>query len=138
VSLQRGLQRLDGVDQAKLILKPPHMAVKLKPGAWVDPAKMTDTIRRAGYTPMLNDVRLTVTGKVEPRGEALVLVLDQMKTPLELTAASHPSAPEAAPALARHAGAMVEVEGYWTSQEPKKLAVTRTKAPSEPGGKPSE
>ena len=114
------------------------MEVKLKPGAWVEPAKMTDTIRRAGYTPILNDVRLTVTGKVEKRGEALILVLDQMKTPVELTAAPHPSTPEAVSALARHAGEVIEVEGYWTSQEARKLALTRVKEQGGSTDKPRE
>jgi hypothetical protein len=134
VSLQRGLQRLEGVDQAKLILKPPHMEVRLKPGAWVDPSKMTDTIRRAGYTPIASDVRLTVTGKVEKRGEALVLVLDNMKAPVELTAVAHSSSPETAPHLARHVGDLVEVEGYWLPSQTRNLAITTIKVQGEPDG----
>jgi hypothetical protein len=103
------------------------MEVKLKPGVWVDPARMTENIRRAGYTPIPTDIRLTVTGKVEKRGNALVVVLDQMKTPVELTAVPHRSSPETAPHLAHHVGQVMEVEGYWQAKQPKELAVTAVK-----------
>jgi hypothetical protein len=103
------------------------MEVKLKPGAWVDPAQMMNNIRRAGYTAITTDVRLTVTGKVEKRGDALVVVLDEMKTPIELTAAAHRSSPETAPHLAQHVGQLMQVEGYWQSAKPKELAVTAVK-----------
>jgi hypothetical protein len=108
------------------------MAVTLKPGAWVDPAKMTENIRRAGYTPILTDVRLTVTGKLEKHGEALVLALEGMKTPVELTVAPHSTSPQAGPDLARSVGAVVQLEGYWTAAEPRQLAVTAVKV--EDGG----
>jgi hypothetical protein len=111
------------------------MEVKLKPGAWVDPAKMTETIHRAGYTPILTDVRLTVTGRLEKRGEALVLALEGMKPPVELTVVPHPASPQAGPDLARAAGGTVQVEGYWTAAAPKQLAVTAVKAEDGTGDK---
>jgi hypothetical protein len=103
----------------------------------LDPAKMTENIRLAGYTPILTDVRLTVTAKVEKCGDTLVLVLGQMKTPVELTTAPHASTPETAPHLVRHVGAVVEAEGYWMAKAPKQLAVTAVRVLKQPGGQPS-
>jgi hypothetical protein len=110
----------------------------LKPGAWVDPKRMPQTIHDAGFKTVPKDVRLTVTGKVEQRGDALVLVLDRMKTPRELTAVSHLSSPETAPHLARHVGEVVEAEGYWLPNQTGKLAVTALKVTGEPDGRHKE
>ena len=40
MTLKRGFSRLEGVADAKLILKPAHMEVSMKPGYWPDLAKM--------------------------------------------------------------------------------------------------
>ena len=74
MSLRKGLQRLEGVADAKLILKPPHMAVRMKPGYWPDVARMQETIKDAGYTPIPENVDLIFGGAdgtvvYPPRGD---------------------------------------------------------------------
>jgi hypothetical protein len=118
-----------------LVVKPQHLDVRLKPGAWVDPARMMQTIHDAGFKAVPEDVRLTVTGMVEKRGEALVIALDKTKTPVALAVVPHASTPETAPHLARHLGELVEVEGYWRPEGGGQLALTAIKVKGEPDGK---
>jgi hypothetical protein len=95
---------------------------------------MLQTIRAAGFKPVPDDVRFTVTGIAEKRGDALIIRLDRMKTPVELTAIPHSSSPETAPHLTRHLGDRVQVEGYWSPGTPANLAVTAMKVEGEPEG----
>ena len=105
------------------------MDVTLKPGAWVNPALMLQKVKDAGFKALPEDVRLTVTGKVEKRGDSLAVVLDQMQTPVVLTVVADKANPDTAEHLNRHVGDAVELEGLWgPAQEgqtgPGSLAVT--------------
>jgi hypothetical protein len=57
-------------------------------------------------------VRLTVTGKVELRGDTVLLALDRMKTPVALKVTAQKDNPTAEH-LKKHAGETVELEGLW-------------------------
>ena len=96
-----------------MFLDPPLVRVSLKPGAWVEPTKMTRAIRDAGFTPVPEEVSLTVTGTLESREGRFVLVLDHMVKPMEVACIPAPDgdAPEAA--LRTNLGKTVEIEGLW-------------------------
>lgn len=134
--LAKALNDLPGVAKARLIVTPQHMEVRLQPGAWVDPARMLKLARKSNLKSLPDDTRLTVTGKVEKRDERLVVVLDQMRTPVELTVVPHSSAPESAAQLARRAGEWVEAEGYWPPTATATLAVTSFKVLKKPDVRP--
>jgi hypothetical protein len=101
------------------------LTVTLKPGAWVDPARMLQVIRDAGFTPVPEEVRFVATGTLSKKGEGFTLALDGMKSPLELTcvAGSGAGAPDAA-ALAALAGHRVEAEGRWDAVGAGRLELT--------------
>lgn len=128
MTLRKGLTRLDGVADAKLIIKPPHMLVRMKPGAWTDLPKMHQTIRDAGYQPIVDRTELVVTGKVVRQGDGLAIALDGVKTPVTLVVAPAKDDPDTAAHLQRHVGDTVEVEGLWQATAagsgPGALAVT--------------
>ena len=84
----------------------------LKPGAWVDPAKMTRAIKDSGFTPVPEEVRLIVAGTIEKKGDGWLLRLSGMKEPRDLTLIAPPDG-EAATALTAHAGKPVTVTGRW-------------------------
>jgi len=113
VTLRKGLTRLDGVADAKLIIKPPHMQVRMKPGFWPELSKMHTTIKDAGYTPMPDRTELVVTGKVARQEGKLELEVDNLKTPVTLLLAAAKADPETAAHLERHLGETVELEGLW-------------------------
>jgi hypothetical protein len=92
--------------------------VTLKPGVWVDPAQMLQKVKDAGFKAVPEDVRLTVTGKVEKRGDGLVIVLDQMKSPVELMVVAAKDNPDTAAHLNRHVNETVELEGLWGPAPP--------------------
>jgi len=128
VTLRKGLTRLDGVADAKLIIKPPHMQVRMKPGFWPELSKMHATIKDAGYTPMLDRTELVVTGKVVRQTGRLVLEVDKLKSPVSLSIVAAKDDPDTAAHLERHLGETVELEGLWQAAADDKplasLAVT--------------
>jgi hypothetical protein len=111
------------------------MEVRLKPGAWVDPAKMVDTIRRAGYTPMLEDIRMTLTGKLTGDPAQPAVRVEDVKTPVTLTLVADEKSPSsfttAVELLRQGKEIPVEIEGRWRASEKPgaasggTLAVTR-------------
>jgi hypothetical protein len=113
VSLSKGLQRLDGVAQAKLVIKPPHMDVTMKPGYWPDLSRMQQAIKEAGFTSMPENIDLVVTGRVLRTGGQLAVQLDRMQTPTRLLIAAAKEDPETATHLERHVGQTVRLEGRW-------------------------
>ena len=110
-----------------MVVKPQHMDVWLRPGAWVDPAKMLALTRRSNLKALPDEIRLTVTGRVEQQDGSLRVALDEMKTPVELVIVPDAKAPEQAAHLAAEAGSRVEVEGYWHANAPGALAITSFK-----------
>jgi len=92
------------------------MRVTIKPGVWVDPAKMMRAIRDAGFTPVPEDIRMTVTGTLETRDGRFVLVLDRMKTPMELACVAGQQGGPSEQALRESAGRALEVQGRWVSK----------------------
>ena len=95
----------------KLILKPAHLEVTMKPGSWPDLAKMEDTIKRAGYTPMPERIDLRLTGKLVKQEDRLALELVGMQSPLALAVAPAPGA--AGGELTSRVDQVVELEGRW-------------------------
>jgi hypothetical protein len=118
VTLRRGLQRLEGVADAKLIIKPPHMVVRMKPGYWPDVVAMQKTIREAGYTPIPEGVALVVTGRVARQSDGLTVELDKMRAPTSLRIVAAREDPDTAAHLERHVGDTVELEGDWQPPAP--------------------
>jgi hypothetical protein len=108
------------------MLDPPYVHVTLKPGAWVDPAKMTQAIRDSGFTPVPEDVRLVLAGTLEARDGRFVLVLSGMRTPREVICvpAAGKDGDAATAALADHAGRAAIVSGRWRSEDGGRLEVT--------------
>ena len=90
------------------------MEVTLKPGTWVDPARMQQTIKDAGYKPDENGVTLRITGKVVKQGDQLQIELDKMQSPQTLVVTAAKEAPDLPARLAGQAGQVVEVEGVWS------------------------
>jgi hypothetical protein len=73
---------------------------------------MMRAIHDAGFTPVPEDVRLTLTGTLESRGGSTVLVLSDMKAPRELPCAA--AAGDGKPlSLGEYEGRKVEVRGRW-------------------------
>jgi hypothetical protein len=115
------------VAEAKLILRPPHMLVRMKPGFWPDIAKMQQTIKQSGYQPIEGGVELRASGKVVKQGERLILELSGMKAPAVLTVVPSKENPDTAAHLERHLTQAVDVEGQWQAGQDKNagtLAVT--------------
>jgi len=96
-----------------LFLDPPVVRVILKPGAWVDPSRMTQAIRDAGFTPVPEDVRFTMTGALESRQGRVVLVLEGMATAREVDCVEPADRGASDSRLAGHAGQRVELKGRW-------------------------
>jgi hypothetical protein len=138
VTLKRGLTRLEGVADAKLILKPPHMEVKMKPGFWPDLVKMARTIKDAGYKPLDDGVELRVSGTVVKSGDGLALELDSMKAPLTLPIVVTGGDPKSAVPLGdEQVGQVFELVGRWQpatdGKAPGSLRVTSLSRPPQPG-----
>jgi len=100
------------------------MRVRMKPGVWPDLPKMVQTIKDAGYKPIEDGVELVVTGKVVKQGDALVLEIDRLKTPVILTVVAAKDDPDTAAHLLRHVGETVEVEGRWSPGPDEKSAAS--------------
>jgi hypothetical protein len=113
VTLRKGLTRLEGVADATLVIKPPHMEVKMKSGSWPDIPKMQQTIKEAGYQAITDRTDLVVTGKVVKQGERLALEVDKVKSPVTLQIVAAKDDPDTAAHLERHVGQTVELEGAW-------------------------
>jgi hypothetical protein len=71
---------------------------------------MMKAVKDSGFTPVPEEVRLVVTGRLEAREQRFVLVLDRMQEPMTLTCDAT-GAVEVA--LAGHAGQTVEIRGRW-------------------------
>lgn len=137
MSLRKGLTRLDGVADAKLIIKPPHMLVRMKPGACPDFAKMQQTIKDAGFKPIENGIELRVSGKVVKQGGQLTLEVDKLTAPITLQLIPAKDDPDTLDHLNRHVGEMVELDGSWLPPEEGKtgagsLAVTAIPSAEQP------
>lgn len=114
------------MSDAKLIIKPPHMQVRMKPGYWPDLPKMQQTIQDAGYKPIEGGVTLRVTGKLVKEGERLSLELDGMKSPITLLLTASKEAPDLLTQLGARSGEAVELEGRWSAAPsgPGSLAIS--------------
>lgn len=74
---------------------------------------MIKAIRDAGFTPVPDDVGLTVTGTLEHREGALALALDQMQEPRTVTCVGTPAGGALEKELAQNAGRRMEIRGLW-------------------------
>jgi hypothetical protein len=59
--------------------KPVHVDITLKSGIWIEPTKFFKQIEDAGYGARKEDVRLTLTGKINKVDDRLLLTVDDMK-----------------------------------------------------------
>lgn len=94
----------------------------LKPGAWIDPALFIKQIADAGYEARKDEVRLTLTGKLDKEGDRLLLTLDDVKPePQKFVIVKGESKKEketkdfadAYTQAEAFAGKTVQVEGLW-------------------------
>jgi len=74
---------------------------------------MSRAIRDAGFTPVPEEVSLTLTGVLELRSGLYVLVLDNMQKPKEVVCVPAPSGGASEAALRTNAGRAVAIEGRW-------------------------
>jgi len=84
---------------------------------------MMQAIRDAGFTPVPEDVRMTLTGILESRDGRWVLKLDRMKTLMELPCDDGRQDGPLARAPKKNAGRVVEVRGRWIAAGPGALEV---------------
>lgn len=84
---------------------------------------MTQAIRDAGFTPVPDEVRLILTGRLEAHDRHFVLVLDGMKEPREVTCVAAQGQDAKTPALLDHPGKKVEIRGRWLFNDEGSLEV---------------
>ena len=89
------------------------MDVVLEPGAWVDVSTMLQTIKKAGYPPVPEDVRLTVSGTIRKRDDGYVIELDKIKKPVTLALILDKDNTRTAPAIEEQVGKVATLEGRW-------------------------
>src|SRR5580765_7117018 len=89
------------------------MKVTLKAGAWVEPSRMIKAIRDAGFTPVPEDIHLTLSGTLEARDGGVVLVLTGMTAPREMTCTAAPGHDAIPRELKERSGRKVELTGRW-------------------------
>ncbi len=121
-SLDKGLRRLDGVSRTRLTTgAPAHLDVTLKPGVWVDPARMTRVVNDVGYEARRDDVRLTVVGRLEIEGTGYRLVVGDVSPAQAFSlvayagkdGGSRKASGGGMAALPGLAGHPVELSGFW-------------------------
>jgi len=95
------------------VIKPPHMEVRMKPGFWPDLVRMQQRIKDAGFTPLPENIELTVTGTVVRQGDHLAVELDKMRTATLLPLVAAKDQAETTAHLERHVGDAVELGGSW-------------------------
>jgi hypothetical protein len=95
------------------------MEVSIKPGHWPNIREMQDTIRRSGYTPILDEVEIRLSGKVVRHGKGLAIEVHGLKAPVRVPVVSNAEHADAAVHLERHVGERVEVEARWKG-DPRK------------------
>jgi hypothetical protein len=86
---------------------------------------MTKAIRDSGFTPVPEDVTMTVTGTLQVRDGSVVLALDQMKEPKSLICIGEHPGDSFEKELAQNAGHAVEVRGLWVFDGKGGLQVTK-------------
>jgi hypothetical protein len=89
------------------------MKVTLKAGAWVEPSRMMKAIRDAGFTPVPENIHMTLSGTLEAREDGAVLVLTGMTTPREMACTAAPGYEAIPGELKRQSGRKVEIKGRW-------------------------
>jgi hypothetical protein len=102
----------------------------LKPGAWVEPQKMLDAIRDSGFTPVPEEIRLTVTGTLDLRHDRFVLVLDRMKNAKELRLSPGQAGDALKRALSESTPHAVAIQGRWLSEPDTDLLVEKIETPT--------
>lgn len=89
------------------------MDVVLDPGAWVEVPTMLRTIKKAGYPPIPQDVRFTVSGTIRKRDNGYVIELDQMKKPVALALVFDKDDAKASSAVESQVDQAATLEGRW-------------------------
>ena len=99
------------------------MRVTLKPGAWVEPARMMQAIRDAGFTPVPENIRITATGRLQARDGHFVLALDGMKATKELACLPGGPGGVSETVLRERSGQAVEIRGRFLDKDQGTLEV---------------
>jgi copper chaperone CopZ len=109
--VEKAIQRVAGVQKVQVHMQPVYAEVTPRAGAWLEPDRLRDAIKNAGFKP--GEVRCTVTGQLTEWHGQPALSLAGSERPLVLQAAS--DAPQAMEQARRLLGegkkAEVEVEG---------------------------
>ena len=101
----------------------------LKRGAWIEPDKFIKQIADAGYEARKDEVKLTMTGKLEKEGETLRFTMDDVgAVPQKFivrrgTSKREKEAQDFAAAYSKAqdlAGKTVEMEAYWQPADKRK------------------
>jgi hypothetical protein len=92
---------------------------------------MIQAIRDAGFTPVPDEVLLTVTGRLEASQDRFLLTLDRMTEPRTLTCAGARAGDALERALAKRAGRVVEILGRWRFGGEGRLQVETVGSPPE-------
>jgi len=111
------------------------LKVILDPGVWVDPVKMMEAVRNSGFTPVPEDVHLTLTGTLRAVQGSFVLALDEMKEPKSVPCAAGGEISAQELAHAATEGRIVEVQGRWLSEDHGRLLVESVGHGNEDDGK---
>src|SRR5689334_1989340 len=75
--LEDAVRRLDGVSRARFGgLAPQKLDLGVKPGEWVDLAKIWELIVRQGYRVRKENTHLVLRGRLQREGKSWLLVLD--------------------------------------------------------------
>jgi hypothetical protein len=105
-------------------LKPAHLEITFKPGAWVTPQAIVQRIKDTGYAAREKEVRLTLTGALSEKNGTPVLSVSGTKAPVTVALAANEKQKDAWAAVAERLksgeSGPVEVEGFW--QKPDKKA----------------
>jgi hypothetical protein len=91
---------------------------------------MLDAIRDSGFTPVPEEIRLTVTGRLDLRHDRFVLVLDQMKNAKELRLSPGSTGDALKRALSESTSHAIAIQGRWLSEPETDLLVEKIETPT--------
>jgi Cu+-exporting ATPase len=114
--VEKAIQRVEGVAKVKVRMEPVRAEVTPRAGAWVEPERLRDAIKNAGFKP--GDIRCTVSGPlIAWRGQPALRVAGSDRLVVLQPAPQSPEAfAQAQWALASAGSPTVEVEGEYAGR----------------------
>lgn len=100
------VEKLDGVESAKVSLNQGRAEIELKPGSKITIAALREAVRRNGFTPQ--DATVTVRARVVAAAGRLRLEVPETGETFEVATTAHAGKLEE---LKKHAGQVVTVQG---------------------------